>query len=89
MFAPGVTIVDDPLRPRGLASRPFDGEGIGGTRRRLVDDGVLTTWLLDLATARRLGLASTGHASRGGAAIGSPSADQPDARAGACAPAER
>ena len=74
VFGAGITITDDPLRPRGLASRPFDGEGIAGTRRRLIDDGVLTTWLLDLATARRLGLASTGHASRSGAAIGSPSA---------------
>jgi PmbA protein len=72
VFAPGVTIVDDPLRRRGLASRPFDGEGIAGTRRQVIDRGVLTTWLLDLATARRLGLASTGHASRGGAALGSP-----------------
>ncbi|MEK0083849.1 TldD/PmbA family protein [Benzoatithermus flavus] len=72
VFGPGVTIVDDPLRPRGLASRPFDGEGIAGTRRKVIDGGVLTTWLLDLATARRLGLASTGHASRGGAALGSP-----------------
>jgi PmbA protein len=74
LFAPGIAIVDDPLRPRGLASRPFDGEGIAGTRRQLVDDGVLTTWLLDLATARRLGMASTGHASRSGAALGSPGA---------------
>lgn len=72
VFGPGVTIVDDPHRPRGLASRPFDGEGIAGARRKLIDGGVLTTWLLDLATARRLGLQSTGHASRGGAALGSP-----------------
>lgn len=71
--APGVTIIDDPLRPRGLASRPFDGEGIAATRQALVENGVLTTWLLDLGTARRLGLASTGHASRGGAALGGPS----------------
>jgi PmbA protein len=72
VFAPGITIVDDPLRRRGLASRPFDGEGIAAQRRNLVEDGVLTTWLLDLATARRLGMRSTGHASRGGAALGSP-----------------
>ena len=74
VFGGGITVIDDPLRPRGLASRPFDGEGIAGTRRRLIDGGVLTTWLLDLATARRLGLASTGHASRSGAALGNPSA---------------
>lgn len=72
VFARGVTIVDDPLRARGPASRPFDGEGIAGTRQRVIADGVLTTWLLDLATARRLGIASTGHASRSGAALGSP-----------------
>lgn len=72
VFAPGVTIVDDPLRRRGLGSRPFDGEGIAGTRRKLVDDGVLTSWLLDLASARRLGLASTGHAGRSAAMLGNP-----------------
>jgi PmbA protein len=61
----GVVVVDDPLRPRGLASRPFDAEGFLGRRRRLVDAGMLTTWLLDLATARRLGFSgSTGHAAR-------------------------
>jgi PmbA protein len=72
VFDPMVTIIDDPLRPRGLASRPFDGEGIAGTPRRLIDRGVLATWLLDLASARRLGLAGTGHAGRGGATLGSP-----------------
>ncbi len=74
VFAPGITVVDDPLRRRGLGSRPFDGEGIAGTRRLLVEDGVLTTWLLDLATGRRLAMASTGHAGRSGAAVGSPGA---------------
>lgn len=72
VMAPGVAVVDDPLRPRGLASRPFDGEGVGAVRRAVVEDGVLTTWLLDGASARRLGLASTGHAGRGGAALDSP-----------------
>ncbi|MBI1779319.1 MAG: TldD/PmbA family protein [Proteobacteria bacterium] len=65
LFASGIHIVDDPLRPRGLRSRPFDGEGIGGRRQKLVDDGVLTTWVLDLASARQLGLRTTGHAARG------------------------
>ena len=65
MFASGITITDTPLRPRGLASRAFDGEGVGSTDRRLIDGGVLTTWLLDLAAARQLNLAPTGHASRG------------------------
>ena len=65
IFATGINVVDDPLRPRGFRSRPFDGEGIAGVERKLIDDGVLTTWLLDLATARQLGLMSTGHAGRG------------------------
>ena len=74
VFASGITITDTPLRSRGLASRAFDGEGVGSTDRQLIDGGVLTTWLLDLATGRRLGMASTGHASRGGAVLGAPSA---------------
>ena len=63
-FASGVTIVDDPLRADGLRSRTFDAEGIRAERRRLVDQGVLTTWLLDCASARQLGLSTTGHAIR-------------------------
>lgn len=61
----GVTVLDDPLRRRGLRSRPFDGEGMKGERRAIVEDGVLTTWILDWRSARQLGLSSTGHASRG------------------------
>ncbi|NBB83077.1 MAG: TldD/PmbA family protein [Alphaproteobacteria bacterium] len=65
IFAPGVTIVDDPLKHRGLRSKPFDGEGLAPHRRAVIEDGKLTTWLLDLRSARQLGLGSTGHASRG------------------------
>ncbi|MSO70910.1 MAG: TldD/PmbA family protein [Alphaproteobacteria bacterium] len=65
VFGTGITVVDDPHRPRGLASRPFDGEGVTNRRREIIADGVLTTWLLDLASARQLGLKSTGHAGRG------------------------
>lgn len=65
VFASGVSIVDDPFRPRGLGSRPFDGEGIVGEPIELVSDGVLTTWLLDSATARELDLTTNGRASRG------------------------
>jgi PmbA protein len=65
VFAPGVNIVDDPHRRRGLRSKPFDGEGIANARRALIADGTLTTWLLDCASARQLGLESTGHAARG------------------------
>lgn len=71
VFAADVLIVDDPHRPRGLGSTPFDDEGVRNGRRALVDDGVLTGWLLNTASARQLGLETTGHASRGGA--GAPS----------------
>jgi len=64
VMAPGLSVLDDPMRRRGLRSRPFDGEGMKGERRAVVEDGVLTTWLLDGRSARQLGLASTGHASR-------------------------
>jgi PmbA protein len=65
IFAEGVTVVEDPHRQRGLRSKPFDGEGLQNRRRNLIEDGVLTTWLLDLRSARQLKLAPTGHAARG------------------------
>lgn len=65
LFDSGVTIVDDPLRKRGLRSRPFDGEGLATHKTLLIDQGVLTGWLLDSASARQLGTEPTGHASRG------------------------
>ena len=65
VFAPGVTIVDDPLRLRGLRSRPFDGEGVGVERMELVSDGVLASWIAESASARQLGIEPTGHAARG------------------------
>ncbi|OQW46137.1 MAG: modulator protein [Proteobacteria bacterium SG_bin6] len=70
IFATGVTIHDDPHRPHGLRSRPFDGEGLAVGPGDIVRDGVLTTWLLDSASARQLGLEPTGHAARGGAGVG-------------------
>jgi PmbA protein len=70
VFAPGIRITDDPRRPRGPATRPFDGEGLAAEPIDLVEDGVLMTWILDSATARELGLSSNGRASRG---LGSPS----------------
>ena len=63
--AAGVTIVDDPLVPGGPGSRPFDGEGVAAQPRTVIDAGVLRTYLLDSYSARRLGLRTTGHASRG------------------------
>jgi PmbA protein len=65
VLAKGLTVCDDPTRRRGLRSRPFDGEGQAGQPRAIVQDGVLTTWILDTRAARQLGLSSTGHASRG------------------------
>jgi len=60
-----VTAIDDGLRPGGLGSRPFDGEGQPTRRSTLVERGVLRTWLLDSYTARKLGRETTGSASRG------------------------
>lgn len=74
ILKPGMTVVDDPHRRRGLRSRPCDGEGVATRRRAIVEDGVLTTWLLDCRSARQLGMVSTGHASRGTASPPSPSA---------------
>jgi PmbA protein len=65
LFAPEINIVDDPHRPRGLGSSPFDDEGVANRRTAIIEDGVLTTWLLNTASARQLGLVTTGHASRG------------------------
>ena len=70
VFAPGVGIIDDPLRRRGLRSRPFDAEGLPVARTDLVADGILTQWIAESASARQLGIAPTGHASRGG--VGAP-----------------
>ncbi len=74
VFSPGIRVVDDPLRRRGLRSRPFDGEGLPSRKMAVVEDGVLKTWLLDLRSARQLGLASTGSAGRGTGSPPSPGA---------------
>lgn len=65
IFPESVNVIDDPFVRRGLRSRPFDSEGLAVSRRALIENGVLTTWLLDLRSARQLGLNSTGHAARG------------------------
>jgi PmbA protein len=64
LFAENVTVRDDPHRRRGLRSKPFDGEGLPTRPSNLVEAGRLTGWLLDSASARQLGRAPTGHASR-------------------------
>ncbi|WP_160120154.1 TldD/PmbA family protein [Rhodovarius lipocyclicus] len=65
VLARGLRVTDDATRRRGLRSRPFDGEGTPTAPLALVEDGVLRSWVLDGRSARQLGLASTGHASRG------------------------
>src|SRR5690606_19086673 len=56
----GVNLVDDPFRPRGLGSTPFDDEGVEVTRQSIIDDGILTTWLLNSSAAAQLRMATTG-----------------------------
>jgi PmbA protein len=79
----GLSLVEDPHRPRIQASRPFDGEGLPTQRREIVADGVLTGWVLDLATGRKLGMASTANASRGTGAPPSPATTNIDLTQGA------
>lgn len=69
LFNSDIQILDDPLMLRGHGSRPYDGEGIVPVTRHIIKDGALQTWLLNCASARQLGLVTTGHATRG---IGSP-----------------
>ncbi len=88
IFAEGITIVDDPHRPHGLASKPFDGEGLANRRLNIVERGRLTTWILDLSSARQLGMTSTGHASRGISSPPSPSTSNLYMEPGKLTPAE-
>ena len=69
----GLSIEDNPLRPRVSGSRPFDAEGLPARIRQIVDNGVLTGWTLDLASARKLGMESTGSAARGTSSAPAPS----------------
>lgn len=73
-----LSIIEDPLRPRISGSRPFDGEGLPSRRRMVVENGVLTGWTLDLATARKLGMQSTASAARGTSAPPQPSSGNID-----------
>ncbi|MBO9498685.1 MAG: TldD/PmbA family protein [Novosphingobium sp.] len=65
LFPEAIRIVEDPLRKRGLRSRPFDGEGLATAPRALVEQGRITGWLTNAAAARQLGIGLTGHAARG------------------------
>jgi PmbA protein len=88
IFAQGITIVDDPHRPRGLRSKPFDGEGIANGRRNVIEHGCLTTWILSLSSARQLGLETTGHAARGTSGPPGPSVSNLFMEPGPAGPAE-
>jgi PmbA protein len=88
LFAPGINVIDDPLRRRGLRSRPFDAEGVAVARMALIEDGVLKSWLLDCATARELDLKTTGHAQRGASSTPSPGPTNLHLEPGAMSPAE-
>lgn len=88
LFAKNIRIIDDPLRLRGLRSQSFDAEGVQVKRLAIIDEGVLTSWLLDCATARELGLVTTGHAHRGVSSAPSPGSYNLHLEAGEPAPAE-
>src|SRR5262245_1738118 len=86
LFKPSICVLDDPLRRRGLRSRPFDAEGVATAPLAVVEDGVLKSWFLDSATARELSLATTGHAQRGVSSTPSPGASNLHLAAGADTP---
>jgi PmbA protein len=88
LFASNIRIIDDPLRVRGLRSQTFDAEGVKVKKLAIIDEGVLTSWLLDSATARELGLATTGHAQRGVSSSPSPGSYNLHLEAGEPTPAE-
>ncbi len=67
--SPLMTLVDDGTRPRGLASAPFDGEGVPTEKRMILEKGVLRGYLYNTIVARRAGVSSTGNASRGGSTV--------------------
>src|SRR5215831_17479418 len=86
LFKPGISVIDDPQRKRGLRSRPFDAEGVATRRLAVIEDGVLKSWFLDCATARELGLKTTGHAQRGVSSTPSPGASNLHLAAGSATP---
>jgi PmbA protein len=88
LFNKNIRIVDDPLRVRGLRSQNFDAEGVKVKQLAIIDQGVLTSWLLDCATARELGMTTTGHAHRGVSSSPSPGAYNLHMEAGSTSPAD-
>lgn len=73
LFPININIIDDPHIKRGQASKPFDGEGVANAKLKLVENGVLKSWLLDTRSANQLKLITNGRASRGGGGPSSPS----------------
>ena len=88
VFSSDVTIIDDPHIIRGLGSRPFDGEGVKNGKKTIVENGVLQTWLLDMRTANKLKMTTTGHAARGVASPPSPSSSNLYMKKGVLTPKE-
>jgi PmbA protein len=88
IFPKGFNIIDNPLIKRGPSSRPFDGEGIECEKSFFIEDGVLKTWVLDIRTAAKLGLKTTGHAARGISSHPSPASSNVYLEAGKKSPAE-
>jgi PmbA protein len=86
VFASDISIIDDPHRARGLRSKPFDGEGVRNRKTPLIENGILKTWLLDCASAKQLGLTTTGHAARGTGGPPSPSSTNIYMQAGTLTP---
>lgn len=84
----GLSVIEDPHRPRISGSRPFDGEGLPTAKRMIVQDGVLMGWTLDLGTARKLGMTSTANASRGTSSPPSPSTSNIDLTPGTASRAD-
>ncbi len=65
VFNSKVNIIDDPFIVRGIGSRNFDAEGISGSKLNMIENGIVTNYFLDLQTASKLNMKTTGHASRG------------------------
>jgi PmbA protein len=85
--AAGITVTDDPLRRRGQASRPFDGEGVRGQKLNMIEDGVLGHWFLSNSAARELGLMTNGRGARSGSTV-SPSSTNIAIEPGTVSPAD-
>jgi len=64
--SPLLTLVDDGIKPKGLASKPFDGEGVPTMKNIIIENGVLKSFIYNMRAAKRAGVKSTGNASRGG-----------------------